>query len=212
MENRNSGRGSGVTGGLFRDYAIPGFAVALFTTLFALYLYNLFQEAKVVTNQIISSDVQQLAKIFEQIDSQCKILSFEHEKNWIDFLTVEKFIGSEVGAMNLAYPKKWQGPYIDDNPTIQEYQYQVLLNFKGYYVVPADGVRLANGKVIGKDILLNRKSDIDKLLENGDLVINGKAQAAKINIGIKDLQDVITQDIILAQKRSSFLKRASVLV
>ena len=69
------------------------------------------------------------------------------------FLTnpVKSFEGSEVGSLNLAYPKKWQGPYLGDNPTFQGKAYQIIRTKNGYFVTPGDGIMLPNGLVIGRD-------------------------------------------------------------
>jgi len=133
---------------------------------------------------LIAQEVAQLKTIFEKIDASCGILGFDNEKNSIDFLTVISFVSSEIGSMNLKHPKGWQGPYLQDNPTIQGKYYQIVQTRTGYYIAPGDGVKLSNGKIIGKDIILNKDTDFLKLLsKNGDLRIRGKALAAKIELG-----------------------------
>lgn len=142
------------------------FAVAIILGLFVVSVWILIKHSKYSTDAIIVQDMQTLQNIFKDIDKDCKIIDFEHTKNYIDFLTVKEFIGSQVGAMNITYPKNWKGPYLKHNPTVLNQQYVVLKNKKNYYLVPGDGVVLANGQTIGTDIILNEKSDIEALLQD----------------------------------------------
>ncbi|MBI2352647.1 hypothetical protein HYV11_00195 [Candidatus Dependentiae bacterium] len=146
------------------------------------------------SDSIIVQDIKKLQHIFLEIDKDCKIVNFEHVKNYIDFLTVQQFVGSQVGSMSLLHPSRWRGPYVTQTPTVDEQQYLVLKNKNGYYVIPGDGVVLANGKTIGKDIFLNEKTDIEALLRDpnglrskaGDLAI-------KVLIGEKEFLKALTQ-------------------
>lgn len=145
---------------------VPSLAAVVTLILFIVSLWVLFKKSKYSTDAIIVQDIQVLQQIFERINQDCKIIDFNHSKNYIDFLTVKEFVGSEVGSMNLAYPKNWKGPYLKHNPTVLEHQYIVLKNKKNYYLAPGDGVVLANGQAIGNDIILNENSDIDALLQD----------------------------------------------
>ena len=128
--------------------------------------------------------ITMLQKALNRVNDDCRIVDFEHEHNYVDFLTVKSFVGSEVGAANLLHPDGWKGPYLRDNFTMQEKQYEVLVNKQGHFVVPGKGVRLGNGNVIGTDIVLNRLSDIKELVTHpgGLQTIDGKALAAQINV------------------------------
>jgi len=139
--------------------------------------------SKTIIDEIAASDVAQLQVIFNDINNSCQILGFDKQKNSIDFLTVKSFVGSEVGSMNLAYPKHWQGPYVQDNPEIKGIYYQVVVTDHGYFITPGDGVKLSNGKVIGTDIPLDKSADIQNLVKMGELKDErGKELAAAINI------------------------------
>lgn len=144
-------------------------------------------------DNVIADDIQKLHTIFDEIDQNCQILGFEHEKNYVDFLNVIKFAGSEVGSMNLIYPEHWKGPYLKDNPTAQEKYYQIVETKKGYYIAPGDGVKLANGKVIGKDIILNKNSDIGAMAIDPNLLLtkDGKPLAAKIQLRYKGTENFL---------------------
>lgn len=138
-----------------------GFAVMLGMTIFS-FMYR----SKSVTGNVIADDVQKLAVIFEDIDKQCGIISFDYQQNPINFLNVATFTSSEVGPMNLSYADKWQGPYVDDNPAVQGKEYMVVRTRKGHFITPGNGVKLPNGMVIGTDIILNESADIQAMMRN----------------------------------------------
>lgn len=144
-------------------------------------VYNAWYEFGKDSGVIIAQDVAQLAQIFERIDRTAGILSFDRTKNVIDFLNIKKggFVGSEVGALNLKHPDRWEGPYIDKNPTIQNQEYVVLVTKKGNFIVPADGVKLPSGRIIGKDLILDESSDITALMNDPQgLQFQGRALAS----------------------------------
>lgn len=97
--------------------------------------------------------------------------------------------------MNLVWPEKWAGPYVQDNPTIQSKKYEILKTKKGYYILPGTGVQLSNGMVMGKDIVITPETDIEELInaEHG-LFYNGKALIAPVMVHKKTLVADIEQD------------------
>lgn len=146
-------------------------------TITGIGLYTLIYKAP---NSVIAQDIKTLKRIFETIDRDCTIVDFEDTRTPINFLTVERFIGSSVGGMNLRAPRNWKGPYIADNPTIQEKHYIVLSHPQGLFIIPDTGVRLSSGARIGTDIILSDAINIDELLSQGKLHENGKPFVAKI--------------------------------
>ena len=133
---------------------------------------------------MIAAEVIRLRDIFHRIHKTCTIIDFDAQKNPINFLNVEKFTGSEVGPMNLVYPDKWEGPYLQDNPTLYKIAYQVVSTKKGYYITPGDGVKLPNNKIIGTDIILDQKANIDKMMVNEEeLMYKDKPLAARLELG-----------------------------
>lgn len=142
---------------------------SFFTILFVSSTVLFWLHGRQQVDEIIAYDVSLIAKTLMQIDQDCTILSFEHEKNFIDFLNVISFYGSEVGPINLAHPENWRGPYLEDNPTMQEKYYQVLDTKDGYYVVPGPGVQLSNGLVIGENVQLDRTTNIQQMIAEGIL-------------------------------------------
>jgi hypothetical protein len=130
----------------------------------AVWLY----QGKYANGMLIANEVVRLQKIFERIHATAHIESFDHKKNSINFLNVATFAGSQVGPINLSYPHKWQGPYVQENPTMQDIEYQVVQTKEGYFIAPGDGVTLPNGKVIGKDIVLDENADIKAMVNDRD--------------------------------------------
>lgn len=131
-------------------------------SLLVLTFVMMFYTMRENTAHIIADDVVHLGHIFERIDSTAGIVGFDKQKNPVDFLTLTKneLYDAHAGSMKLAYPDKWQGPYLDQNPKIQNRFYQVIKTNRGYYIVPGDGVKLPNGLVIGKDIRIDLSSNI----------------------------------------------------
>lgn len=118
----------------------------------------------------IVQDLEELSRVLQQIDHDATIIGFDHQKNWINFLQIKKggFVGSEVGSVNLAHPEKWNGPYMNDNPTIQNKEYMVIHTKQGYFITPGVGVTLPNNKTIGTDIKLDENSDIMALMNDAN--------------------------------------------
>lgn len=159
-----------------------GLVACAFLALFAFLTIHYVYQARRANDELIAQQVQQLKNIFKEINDTCKINGFRHEKDYIDFLNVASFEGSVVGPMSLMEPKNWKGPYLKESLTIGGKEYQIVTTKKGYYIVPGDGVALANGKVIGKTLIINSNSDIDALVKDPQaLISNGKPLAARID-------------------------------
>lgn len=153
---------------------------ALLLLLLGASLFFYVRESQVASELLIIKELKSLQEIFQKIDKECTIIGFEHDRNYIDFLNVRTFEGSEVGSMNLAYPQHWQGPYVHDNPTIQEKQFEIIKTKKGYFIVPGVGVRLHNGTVIGRDIVFDAESDIAHMALEENLQFEGKPLVAPL--------------------------------
>ncbi len=156
------------------------FSVTILIVLTVVTIFVYHYQSRVIIDQIIVHDIARLESIFKQINDECGIVGFEHARNYVDFLTVEKFEGSEVGAMNLKNKDGWHGPYLKDNPTVQEKLYEIISTTKGYFLVPGTGVVLSNNQVIGKDIIFDEESDIFALVKDGVLVYGEQPLAIAI--------------------------------
>jgi len=173
--------------GFVSERYIPILSGFVLATLFIFSAIGLYFKSKRNTGYIIADDVAQLTTILENINKTCKIIDFDYQQNWINFLNVGSFEGSEVGTMNLAYPQKWEGPYLKDNPTMQEKEYMVVNTNKGYFVTPGNGVKLPKGDIIGKDIKLDESADIMQLIMDGTLKYRGKALAAPLDLSSPEI-------------------------
>jgi hypothetical protein len=183
-----------------RQIAFSSFVIVIFCLLAGVTIYRLLRDAKTESDVIIAKDVQQLAAIFKRIDAKCKIIDFESQKNPIGFLNVKGFVGSELGTMNLAYPQRWEGPYVNDNPTVQEKLYMIVKTKKGYFVTPGDGVRLGNGKVIGKDLILDENADIAAMMNDKKaLLFEDSVLAVPLHVGVSPVEEVLLENIIRAE-------------
>jgi hypothetical protein len=160
--------------------------------------FDTLYRAKDDAGMMIVQTVVQLRDIFHRIHKTCIIIDFDNQQNSIDFLNVAKFAGSEVGPMNLVHPDKWEGPYLMENPTLYHIAYQVVSTKKGYYVTPGNGVTLPNKKVIGKDITLDQKADIDAMMRDPEaLAYKEQPLAARLDLGAPtNMQFFLNDDIV----------------
>ena len=138
--------------------------------MFLLTLLAYWHQARLFPARVTADDIALLASIFEKINERCGIVDFQHDHVDIDFLNVISFEGSEVGPMNLKFPKNWHGPYLKTNLTMQEKYYQIVKTKNGYFIVPGNGVKLFNDKVIGKDIIFTKDTSITELIKDKSLV------------------------------------------
>jgi len=124
-------------------------------------LYQLYRQSYTARDRVIVDHVAELHRILTQIDGSCEIIAIRRNHSSIDFLQVAKFAGTEIGPLQLRYPEKWHGPYLEQNPTVQEIPYELVKTRDGFVIAPGTGVMLSNGKIMGKDIVLNETTDID---------------------------------------------------
>ena len=163
--------------------------VGLFIVFFCGAIIRLMLQSPINTDELIAKDIQALQQIFKKIHQDCTIVQFDRDRNDIDFLTVEKFTGTEVGSMTVLYPNFWQGPYLKYNLMMQQEPYVIAKTLSGYYIIPGNGVTLNNGQILGKDIIIDKKTNMDKLLaDSGALTSPSGLLAGKIQIGATLLQ------------------------
>ena len=156
----------------------------------------------------IYKDLQQLSMIMQKIDKECSIIELNAESNSVNFLNVEKIVGTEVGALRLAYPEKWQGPYLKNNLAYQEICYQIVHVKDGFFIMPGNGTRLPNGFEVGKDIVISHATSMEELLQKGGLlnfkgilfavplimeneILEPKKKAQKVNLLLKELNEAM---------------------
>lgn len=169
---------------------MPLVSSIIFVGLIAIALWNLLYQYRANPFTTAAHDLEQIAKCIDQINKECGITAVDKDKNEINFLTVVTFNGSQVGPLHLQYPQRWKN-CLSANPTIGGIEYQLVRTQKGYFVVPGDGVVLPNGKEIGKDIILDEKSNIEKMsAAKGPLDYNGVPLAVKVAIPLPGLVDL----------------------
>jgi len=175
---------------LYDRYGRPWFplcSIVFICLLLGITIYKFAYDRPLFRSSIIASDVDKIVEILRDIDQRCNILSVDLDNNKIDFLTVKDFVGSEIGPINLAHPRNWNGSYLSDNPTLQGKLYEIVHARDGWYVVPGKGVVLPSGRVMGKDIVITAKSDLELMIrEGGKLYFKGKPFAQKIDFVIGD--------------------------
>ncbi len=159
---------------------------------------NIWYRTRESTGLNMVQDIALLHDIFKRIHEHCTILGFDYQKNPINFLNVVQFTSSEVGPMNLAHPHAWQGPYREDNPHMQGLEYQIVRTKKGYFITPGQGVKLPNGNVIGRDILLDENADIEAMMGNEQqLQFRAEPLAAKITVldsSVEKINNAVLQE------------------
>jgi hypothetical protein len=173
---------------------IPVLLATLFIGLFTFVSLRYIAQARRYDDRIIADNIQKLSTIFKRIHERCRIIGFEHRRNYIDFLTVEKFEGNRIGAMSLEYPEKWQGPYLHQPMLSDGKEYEILRTKRGHYIVPGFGVRLSNEKVIGQDILLNTDTDIEAFIKDPQgLSSQNRPLAAPVDVA-SGYQDIVPEN------------------
>jgi len=174
-----------------RNGILPWIVGAIFIVMFVISAMTLWRSSRLSLDEVAHNDIIKLQNIFERIQKDCYIVDFERTFNPIDFLNVATFSGDKVGSMELAFPQHWKGAYLKNNLRIQNKLYAVLKNKQGYFIVPGYGVRLANGKIIGKSLKLNQNSDMRKLMQDPQaLGSESGVLAAQIKIGSRFMKNM----------------------
>lgn len=178
-----------------QGFIIPLLGILLVGAFIALSFFTTYKKTNETVGLMISEHVSHLGDVFTKIHKTCGILSFDYQKNPINFLNVKSFSGSQVGSMNLLHPKKWKGPYVHTNPTIQHSDFQVVRTHQGYFVAPGEGTKLPNGLTVGKDIILNETADIIKMAQQGGVLnYKGKSLTIAIPTQTQELSNVTMYD------------------
>jgi len=175
----------------------PVITIIIVALLVGITVFSYWSRPRTYSAEVIVKDLDMLVEIFESIDKKAKIMEFDAQKNTINFLNVGSFKGSQVGPMNLAYPQEWQGPYLIEAPRIQNIDYQVVRTNKGYFITPGDGVQLPNGKIIGKEILLDENADIESLRHDEKaLMYKGKPLALPLSLSTSIMQKLMMENVV----------------
>lgn len=165
----------------------PVVSTLFFALLVIVFVAKIFYSRPRIIASIIEDDIKLIALALEKIDAKCSILTIEGDHNEVDFLNVEKFSGSQVGPIGLAYADRWEGPYLRINPTFQETFYEIVKAKDGIFVMPGRGAVLPSGLEIGKDFIVGTGTEVEKMTkEGGPLTFKGKKFASKLLFTIGD--------------------------
>lgn len=172
----------------------PTISTIILVSLMSIFFIKIIVDKPYHLTAIIKSDLTEINKILTNIDKNCNILSFGLDNVPVDFLNIKSFSGSTVGCLNLAYPAKWSGPYMDRNPTLQGKLYEICKTKDGLYILPGHGVKLPNGFICGKNFVINTTTSINELIkEGGPLNYKGEILAIKITFKIGDWDNPLTK-------------------
>lgn len=140
--------------------------------------------------------IEKLQAIFNRINQSAQIVSFRGQKAPINFLTVRSFAGSSVGPLQLAHPDLWEGPYLTEPFEVQDKECQLVATKKGVYIVPGDGIRLANGKIIGDTLRFAEDTDIDAMMADHAQLLSSSSKplAAKLAVTAQP-RDIIRREV-----------------
>lgn len=169
-----------------KQYSI--FFTIIFVVMLGLVLLlRMFLDTSQERAFVIDQDLNQLAAILTSIDKECNILSIINNRGLLNFFTVQKFVGSQVGCLNLAYPARWKGPYLKSNPLIQGAFYEIIKTKEGLFIVPGSGVQLPNGIIMGDSFIVNEKTSLDQALQlGGPLRFGNTLLALKLSFTLGD--------------------------
>jgi hypothetical protein len=171
----------------FFNRYFPVVSTLFFAVIILVFAIRIFYSRPRIIASIIEDDVKLVTLVLEKIDAKCNILNIEDDYNEVNFLNVASFKGSQVGPINLAYPDRWEGPYLRVNPTIQKKFYEIVRAKDGYFVMPGKGVRLPHGLVMGEDIKITSETAVRPMLEReSPLLYEGRFFAAKLMFKVGD--------------------------
>ena len=170
----------------FRRY-FSVFSATLLGLLLCVVVGKILYNKPYYLSAVITRDLQDIEQVLATIDKDCNILTLVQDRVSIDFLTVKNFAGSMVGGINLAYPDKWKGPYLPRNPMLQGHFYELVKARDGLFVIPGYGTKLPNGKIIGKDVVINKHTEVLPLIQEKNLLnYHGDPLALHVNFTIGD--------------------------
>lgn len=160
------------------------FSSIILIVLLTLFVFKIIYHRPYYLASVIEQDLTRIADVLAHVDKKCSILSINGQRMPVNFLTVKQFVGSAVGGLNLAYPQKWEGPYLQTNPTHQQRFYEIVQTHDGIFLVPGDGVVLPNGLQMGRDIVLKYDASLKKMLSVGG-ELNHQGAIFGLELGIK---------------------------
>ena len=187
--------------GLYKEKLRSNLQFLLFVGVFCIFLVigvsrHFLTQVRNEEDHGLVMAIEKLQAIFNRINQSAHIVSFRGKKAPINFLTVRSFAGSSVGPLQLAHPDLWEGPYLTEPFEVQGIECQLVATKKGIYIVPGDGVRLANGKIIGTTLKFANDTDIDAMMIDPAQLLSwsSKPLAAKLTVTPKP-RDIVRREV-----------------
>lgn len=172
---------------IFLRHYFVVFSSTILSLMMLISLFKFYYNKPYFTAAVITNDVRNLDSVLACIDGKCSIMRVANNKIQLDFLSIKKIDDSVGRGMALAYPEKWQGPYLKASPLLQERHYELVKAKDGYFIVPGSGVSLPNGLTVGKDFAFDEKTEIAPMLRpGGKLSYKGILLAKKVSFKIGD--------------------------
>jgi hypothetical protein len=155
--------------------------------LLLMFLFKTYYNKPYFISNLIKNDLKIINTALKKIDKQCNIIGIKNDRVILDFFTVKKFVGSEIGGLNLAYPQEWLGPYLDNNPVLQQKFYEIVKVQDGFFIIPGSGIKLPNGVTIDKEFQITSATSIQPMLmPGGNFFFKGVLLAKRITFKIGD--------------------------
>ncbi|QQR49634.1 hypothetical protein IPF37_02215 [bacterium] len=190
----------------FRSY-FTYISTTVLMVLVLTFFGKLYHSQPYFVASVITSSLENIQAVMSDINQSCNILSVHEDHIVVDFLTTKSFEGSVIGGLNLAYPKKWRGPYTSSNPSFNGHFFEVVRALEGYFVVPGHGVKLPNNYVVGKDFTIDTKTSMRQLLAtDGPLNYKGIKLAVPLTFKIGKWDSPLKMDDQLLKRANKYLK------
>lgn len=143
------------------------FSSIFFSFLLIFFVFKVYYEKPNLVASLIQSDIKNIHYILSEIDKKCFISHVKKNCIPLDFFTVVKFVGSEIGGLNLRHPERWQGPYMKDCPEFQLKAYELIRARDGFFIIPGFDTKLPNGFIVGRDFDISEQTFMLPLLKEG---------------------------------------------
>lgn len=157
------------------------FILIIISLIFVVF-YFFFKSNKNLYNE----KIYEIGQIIEDIDKKCKIICFANEHNPIDFLNVKEFSGNHIGSIQIANPKNWTGPYLEQIALYKQKPINIFVHSSGCYIIPGEGTLLSENKIVGKDIIFDSSFNEEEFFKNYPCLFNdNKRLIYKLKINVK---------------------------
>jgi len=139
---------------------------------------------------VARANLTHLSGALAALDRDCGISAVQPGLHTLHFLTKSYPSVDDLAGFKLAQSQCWAGPYIKTIPTMQGYPYELLVVDQGMFIVPARGVQLPSGFVIGERLVWSASADVRAMMKaDGILSYDGEPLAREITFAHEDSQE-----------------------